>query len=66
MSVPVPKPTQQMADGIRNGMQHYVEDMAKAGYIITIETQPQTPLAMGNHKPVVSVRLSNSAYRAKG
>lgn len=33
-----------------------VDEIFAAGYVVTIELVPQKPLAMGNYKPVVSVR----------
>jgi hypothetical protein len=34
-----------------------------AGLILTIETRPKAPLAMGNYTIVVGVRPSHEAYR---
>lgn len=34
-----------------------------AGLVLTIETRPKAPLAMGNYTIVVTTRLSHEAYR---
>lgn len=34
---------------------------ARHGFVITIEQQPKTPLAMGNHESIVSIRESRNA-----
>lgn len=36
-----------------------------AGLILTIETRPKAPLAMGNYIIVVGVRSSHAAYRSQ-
>lgn len=36
-----------------------------AGLILTIETRPEAPLAMGNYTIVIGIRQSHEAYRSE-
>lgn len=46
----------EMVEYQRTTIQQWVDQCRAAGYVVTITQVPQQPLAMGNHKDVVSVR----------
>lgn len=42
-----------------------IRDAEEHGFVVTINTVPNEPLAMGNHRMVVEVKESHAKYRAK-
>lgn len=53
---PISDESLNLEEAIKGHFEFAVEKALKAGYVVTIELVPQKPLAMGNYKPVVSVR----------
>jgi hypothetical protein len=47
---------QERLFAIRRSLDELVQNFWDAGIVVTVELMPQQPLAMGNYKPVVSLR----------
>ena len=54
---------QDEIDLIFAGAKVLCDRAAELGYVLTIETRPLQPLAMGHYEQVCELRLSNQVYR---
>ena len=64
-----PEQEQVLAD-IKLATEHLLQDAQELslranamGFVLTIETLPRKPLAMGNYDSVATLRLSHAVYR---
>lgn len=69
----IPKPEEvdslekaaQVVDAIQEAAKDLVLLARSYGMVVTIETEPTKPLAMGNYNMVVTIRAGNDMYRSE-
>jgi hypothetical protein len=52
-------------DGLVSDARALVERASSIGLVLTIETVPDKPLAMGNHHPLITIRAAKKLYRGE-
>lgn len=63
-TIDTPEELKQVVDALMNTAQMLTDLAAAYGFVLTIETVPKLPLAMGNYEYECQLRISNSVYRS--
>lgn len=63
-SIGTPEELKQAVEGLMKGAQLLTDLAAAYGFVLTIETVPKLPLAMGNYEYECQLRISHEVYRS--
>lgn len=62
-TIETPEELRQVVESLHLGAKILTETASAYGFVLTIETAPKQPLAMGNYEYQCELRVSHDVYR---
>lgn len=64
-TIETPEELKKVIDGLMLGAELLTDTAAAYGFVLTIQTVPKQPLAMGNYEYQCELRISHDIYRSE-